>query len=271
MNRTVFTFPCAGETLAGTLDAAPGRTALLIVSGGNEIRIGACRGMAALAARVAAAGYPVLRFDRRGIGDSTGENNGFGGSADDIAAAVAALRERAAQVERIVAFGNCDAATALALHGAAAGIDALILANPWVIEPTDDLPPPAAIKRHYAARIVDPAAWRALVTGRLNLIAAFRGLKRIAVPEAPAADDLAARFVRGWARQALPTTLVLATGDATAIAFEDAAKREAFAEWRAAVPVQRIDTKSHSFAGAADADALYAVIINALTGAAPTG
>ena len=48
--RELISFPCEGDTLAGTLDDAPGATGLLIVSGGNEIRCGAHRGMALLAA-----------------------------------------------------------------------------------------------------------------------------------------------------------------------------------------------------------------------------
>ncbi|MCZ3268409.1 hypothetical protein NYZ59_19170, partial [Acinetobacter baumannii] len=75
--RSLIAFPCAGDTLIGTLDAAPGTTGLLIVSGGNEIRCGAHRGMALLAQSVSAAGHPVFRYDRRGIGDSTGENRSF--------------------------------------------------------------------------------------------------------------------------------------------------------------------------------------------------
>ena len=45
--RRLTSFPCAGDILAATLDEAPGTTGLLIVSGGNEIRIGAL-GMLAL-------------------------------------------------------------------------------------------------------------------------------------------------------------------------------------------------------------------------------
>ena len=39
--RRLIGFACEGETLAATLDEAPGTTGLLIVSGGNEIRSGA--------------------------------------------------------------------------------------------------------------------------------------------------------------------------------------------------------------------------------------
>ncbi len=133
--------PCAGDRLAGTLDEGSDTTGLLIVSGGNEIRIGAHRGMAMLAARLAASGTPVLRYDRRGIGDSTGDNLGFLESAPDIAAAAATFVAETG-IRRLVAFGNCDAATALALFHGVAGIDALILANPWVIADEDDLPRP---------------------------------------------------------------------------------------------------------------------------------
>uniref|UniRef100_UPI00359354C1 serine aminopeptidase domain-containing protein n=1 Tax=Blastomonas sp. TaxID=1909299 RepID=UPI00359354C1 len=136
--RQHFSVTCDGATLAATLDDAAGKTALLIVSGGNEIRSGAHAGMAHLAADIAAEGHPVLRYDRRGIGDSSGENGGFLSSAPDIAAAVAALRQHAPQVSRIVAFGNCDAASALALFGPQAGVDALLLANMWTLDTDGD-------------------------------------------------------------------------------------------------------------------------------------
>jgi len=90
--RELTNFPCEGDTLIGTLDDAPGTTGLLIVSGGNELRCGAHRGMALLAADLAAAGIPVFRFDRRGIGDSDGANHGYQDSGPDIAAAVRAFR-----------------------------------------------------------------------------------------------------------------------------------------------------------------------------------
>ena len=154
--RRLTSFTCAGETLAATLDDAPGATGLLIVSGGNEIRIGAHRGMAELAATIAAAGHPVFRYDRRGIGDSTGENNGFESSAEDIREAVAAFRREAPHLTRVVAFGNCDAASALVLFHAEAAIDALLLANPWTIEAADDLPPAAAIRSRYVEKLKDP-------------------------------------------------------------------------------------------------------------------
>ena len=91
--RHQLTFLCEGAALAASFDDAPGTTGLLIVSGGNEVRSGAHRGMAMLAQRVAKAGHPVFRFDRRGIGDSEGPNGSYTSSGPDIAAAIAAFRK----------------------------------------------------------------------------------------------------------------------------------------------------------------------------------
>lgn len=257
--RRLITLSCEEETLVASLDEADGAAALLIVSGGNEVRAGAHRGMAALAARVAAAGYPVLRFDRRGVGDSTGENCGFRSSAPDIAAAAAALRSET-RAERIVGFGNCDAASALALFGRSAGIDAVILANPWVVEPVDDLPPAAAIRAGYAARLRDPAALLRLVTGKVSLPRLARGLRRLAARRETAMPALSA--IAAWERDA---TILLATRDATALAYADAASA-----LPAPLPAIRLDTASHSFADVPDAVADAIVRIMAKAGTTKT-
>jgi exosortase A-associated hydrolase 1 len=238
--RRVITFSCEGDTLIGSLDEASATVGLLIVSGGNEIRAGAHRGMAMLAQAVAAAGFPVFRFDRRGVGDSSGENRSFRSSRPDIAAAAAAFRAEAG-VSRVVGFGNCDAASALALFGRAAGIEALVLANPWVVEPAADLPPPAAVRARYAAKLRDPAEWRRLVTGGVSPGKLARGLARAAKPQAAEADALTA--IGGWHGAA---TMVLAKGDATAIAYAAAAKG------RTMPPAVTLDTASHSFADAGE-------------------
>lgn len=250
--RRLIAFPCEGETLLGTLDQACGATGLLIVAGGNEVRAGPHRGMAMLAQAVAAAGFPVFRFDRRGVGDSSGENGGFRSSAPDLAAAVATFRAEAG-VKRVVGFGNCDAASALALFGRAAGVEAVILANPWVVEPADDLPPPAAIRARYAARVRDPAAWRRLLTGAVSPRKLAKGLLRLAQPAPALADILAA--VAGWSDAA---TVILAERDATALAYADAAHGSGLPQ------AIRLDTASHSFADAAAA--LADEIVRTLSG-----
>ncbi|MDF2383317.1 hydrolase 1, exosortase A system-associated [Nostoc ellipsosporum NOK] len=267
--RKLIAFPCAGETLLGTLDEAAETTGLLVVSGGNEIRIGAHRGMALLAERVARADYPVLRFDRRGIGDSTGENRGFESSAEDIAAAARAFRETG--VERIVAYGNCDAATALAFFHAQAGIDALILANPWSIEPSDEMPPAAAIRARYASKLRDPKEWLRLLRGGVNIAKLVNGLRKISQKPSQVPADLSAHMAVALAETQVPVTILLARGDNTAIAFADAFRDPVFDAARGKVRIEQLDSDSHSFASAADKRWLLEKVLDQLAVPAKAG
>lgn len=258
--RQLIAFPCEDEQLIGSLDEAEGNTGLLIVSGGNELRSGAHRAMALLAARLAAEGIPVFRYDRRGVGDSTGANRGFRAARADLLAACGAFRREAPHLSTLIAFGNCDAATLLARHGRDAGIARLLLANPWVVEPHDDLPTAPAIRAHYAARMRDPATWRRLLTGGVSIGKLVRGLRRISHSESP--DDPftteALATIAGWGDD---VHVVLAEQDATAIAYADAARRAGIAPRTTVIP-----TASHSFARPADAAALAAAIRETVTG-----
>ena len=265
--RRVMTFACAGDTLFGTLDTpedgASGKTGLLIVSGGNEIRIGAHRGMALLAQKLAARGIPVFRFDRRGIGDSTGINGGFLSSGPDIGCAAATFSAETA-IERLVGFGNCDAATALALFGGAAGIDRLILANPWVIEDADELPPAAAIRARYAEKVKDPREWLRLARGGVDLRKLAGGLAKVASTAPEVEGGLEARLGGALSASAIDTTVLLAARDNTAVAFREAFAGVAFSGVRSRAPVMTCDTDSHSFARASDAVWLEEQIVAAI-------
>jgi exosortase A-associated hydrolase 1 len=247
MNRQAIMFACAGETLFGTLDmgSASGAVGLLLVSGGNEIRSGAWGGQAGLAARLAHQGVPVFRFDRRGVGDSTGENRGFRASAPDIAAALAAFRAAAPHVKRVVAMGNCDAASALML-GAGLGCDGLVLSNPWTFESTGESEaddgaeeaPPAVLRAHYLRRLRDPAALVRLLSGKVSLCGLVRSLMAMGRKAAP--TTLAGEMHRGLAGFDGPVRLLIAGRDRTALAFAG--------QWDAGDPrLRRCAGASHSF------------------------
>ncbi|MBN8807695.1 MAG: hydrolase 1, exosortase A system-associated [Sphingomonas sp.] len=252
--RELIAFPCDGDTLAGTLDDAGGATGLLIVSGGNEIRCGAHRGMALLAAELAARGAPVFRFDRRGIGDSEGANHGWADSGPDIAAATQAFRAVAPGVRRIVGFGNCDAATALALFHAEAGIDALALANPWVGDEDDDLPPAEAIRAHYADRVRDPRQWLRVLRGGVDIGKAIKGLRKASDTSSQTVNPIVERMATALA--GTPHRFLLAGGDNTAIRFASA--------WSGGGDIRRLDSNSHSFAKPGDGAWLRDQLVDAL-------
>ena len=155
----------------------------------------------------------------------------------------------APQLTRIVAFGNCDAASALLLHQPLA-LDGLILANPWTYENDDSdetdepaLPPAAAIRARYLSRLTDPKSLLRLLKGEIDVKKLARGLSALGRRTAPAApDSLPARLNAALATLPCPATILLATGDRTAQAFVENCDP-------GAVPVERLDSASHSFAG----------------------
>ncbi|WP_285709631.1 hydrolase 1, exosortase A system-associated [Erythrobacter oryzae] len=261
MSRLPGTFVCDGAMLACTLDDAPGTTGLLIVSGGNEIRSGAFGGQADMAARIAAAGFPVFRFDRRGVGDSEGENRGFRHSAEDIAAALAAFRGQAAAVTRVIAFGNCDAASALMLAGGA-GCAGLVLSNPWTIEDSDvvdSTPPPEAVRARYLEKLKNPREIMRLATGGVNLAKLARGVVHALKPPPPP-SGLAAEMAAGLAGFAGDVRILLATADRTAQVFE--------AAWDSSDPrIRRCEGAGHAYVEPEHRGWLEAELLEALRAA----
>lgn len=249
--RRHLTFPCGPDALVGTLDIgnASGQTGVLLVSGGREVRSGSWGGQAQMAARLAAAGVPVFRYDRRGIGQSEGSDPGYQNTREDIAAALAAFRAAVPAMRKVIAFGNCDAAAALMLHAPNIGFEGLVLANPWTLEDdAPDAPPPAAIRQRYLAKLSNPREVLRLLSGGVNLAKLLHGLRQAAA--APVKSGLVADLAAGLSRFTGSATILLASGDRTAQMFE--------AVWPAGdARIQRHDSTGHSFAGEAAQDWLF--------------
>lgn len=218
MSRRHFTFPCEGSQLAATLDEGDERTGLLLVSGGNEVRAGAWNGQARFAAHIAAEGYPVMRFDRRGVGDSEGVNGEFRSSGPDIAAALAAFREQCPRLTRVVGMGNCDAASGLMLTGGA-GFDALVLSNPWTFDDGGEEAPAKVLRDHYRRRLGDPAAIRRLLTGRVSPSKLLRSLIAAVRPAPEPGGGLASEMSDGIGGFDGPVRFLIAGRDRTGLAF----------------------------------------------------
>jgi hypothetical protein len=160
-----------------------------------------------------------LRFDRRGVGDSEGVNMGFRNEAEDIAAALAAFRAEWPSLQRVIGFGNCDAASALMLAGGD-GFDGLLLSNPWTYddEQPDAPPPPSAIRARYAAKLRNPRELLRLVTGKVNL-RDLAGSLRHASRASTAPSGLAEAMAAGLARFGGPVRILVAERDRTGQAF----------------------------------------------------
>ena len=260
--RRLLSVDCEGAALGASLDPAGGATGLLLVTGGTQTRIGSHRMYERLALALAEGGWPCFRFDRRGVGDSEGEDPDFRGSGPDLAAAAAAFRREQPQLTRLLGFGLCDGASTLALHGQAAGLDGYVLVNPWFVEAEAGEPAAAAIKSRYREQLLSVSGWKRLLTGSVSYRKLLKGLGRIM---ASRPSTLAGEIADSLGKAGVPAQLVLATRDSTAIAAQAEWSSPAFRSLRQANPAPvTIDSDSHTFSRPGDEAALLAAVKGAL-------
>ena len=156
------------------------RPAVLIFNAGSVHHVGPNRVSVALARNLAAWGFPCLRFDHEGIGDSIRrgerrENHPYPETAvDDVRAAIECLRHRFGYT-RFVLMGLCSGAHT-AFHAGLEldepGLEELVLINPltfyWVegdtLETTRRFEDAAA----YRKSMRDPNRWLKLLRGDVN-------------------------------------------------------------------------------------------------------
>ena len=169
-------FDCAGEHLVGVVSLAnqPADTGVLILVGGRQYRAGSHRQFVLLSRRLASADFCCMRFDFRGMGDSTGEPQSFEALDADIAAALAAFKTHCPHLKRVVLWGLCDAATAAVLYWQRTQdplVAGLCLVNPWLR--TETSLARARVRHYYVERFFDPAFWRKLLRGGVGLRASI--------------------------------------------------------------------------------------------------
>lgn len=172
-------FPSAGNELLGIIASPeqPGSTGILVVVGGPQYRVGSHRQFLLLSRALASAGYPVMRFDCCGMGDSSGELADFQGMNGDISAAIAAFQQQCPTISNVVLWGLCDAASASLLYWDAthdSQVAGLVLLNPWVR--SEATLARTHIKHYYGQRLLQVEFWRKLLTGNLGVGRALGGL-----------------------------------------------------------------------------------------------
>lgn len=171
-------FPCAGDELLGIVASPelPGKTGVLIVVGGPQYRAGSHRQFLLLSRALANAGYPVMRFDHSGMGDSTGVLENFEAVNDNISAAIGAFQQQCPKVSNVVLWGLCDAASASLLYWDAthdSRIAGIVLLNPWVR--SEATLARTHIKHYYGQRLLQADFWRKVLTGKLGVGQALGG------------------------------------------------------------------------------------------------
>jgi len=170
----ILTRPAAG--------AIPGRPAIILASAGAVHRVGASRLYVTMARAWAERGFPVLRLDIGGIGDSPPfpgmiENDAYSARAvADIGEAAAALPKECKTAGLVVA-GLCSGAHA-AFHAALThqGIVGIIMMNPIVFywKPSDALEVSAWMThkevQRYQQRVTSLDSWRRVLQGKVDLL-----------------------------------------------------------------------------------------------------
>lgn len=273
------TFECGGEALLGIVaaPAKPRSTAVVLVVGGPQYRAGSHRQYTLLARRLAAAGFAVLRFDMRGMGDSGGAQRSFESVRDDIGAAIDALAHDQPAVRKIVLWGLCDAASAALLYydeTADPRVAALALVNPWVRSGTSEAR--TRVNHYYAQRLIQGEFWAKLLRGQVGATALAELGRNLRQAQAdapqPAAATYQQRMAAAWRRFEGPLLLVLSGRDYTAKEFIDHASSDP--AWRGTLDRPRLVRRDfvdadHTFSDAAARIALEEATLSWLEGDEP--
>lgn len=205
--------------------ADPAALGVVIVVGGPQYRAGSQRQFVRLARSLAAAGYAVLRFDVRGMGDSEGDPRSFEQLDADVAGAIDLLVARVPRVQQVVLWGLCDGASAALMYldvSADARVSGVCALNPWVrtmvgLER-------AQLKHYYALRVLEADFWRKLLRLRVArgaLVEFFGKLWRVRALRAADPASFQDRMARGLERLDGRLLLLLSGNDLTAQEFAD--------------------------------------------------
>jgi len=254
-------FDCAADRLFGILHAPssnPRPLGVLIVVGGPQYRAGSHRQFVLMARALAASGYPVLRFDHRGIGDSDGAPRSFEHLEEDVRAALDALHAEIPALRGCVIYGLCDAASAALMYCRSdPRLAGLILANPWVHSEAGAAK--AYVRHYYGDRLLQWAFWRKVASGEFDVVGSVRDLLRKLRASSRFAEVEAARagfrgrMLEGLSKFGGKVLLLVSGRDLTASEFMDLC--EADTRWRTAlrrpnVEICHYERADHTFSAA---------------------
>ena len=242
MNERAVCLDCSGVPEVGIFHPTSGKSQrpgiVMVVGGGPQYRVGGHRQLVLWSRRLASDGYPVLRFDYRGMGDSHGEFQGFEDVDDDIRGAIDRFFVEAPDVREVVLWGECDAAAAILFYAYRdPRVTGLVLLNPW--GRTESGQAKAVLRHYYLARLTQRSFWRKVLSFRFNPVASLRAALSLAsqakrasastpAPASPGATialprsmPLPEKLLAGYTRFAGPVMLVMSGRDLIAREFDD--------------------------------------------------
>jgi uncharacterized protein len=264
MLRQFLNWTCEESQIVGILHDSQmvASTGIVIIPGGTQTRTGAHRLFVSLADALAQAGYPTLRFDPRGRGDSSGTYPGFENLTADISAAIQTLRSTQPKLKHVVLLGHCDGAAAAAFAASSTALtEGLVLLNPWAR--TDETRQLSRAQEDKDS-LSNTDKWKRLLTGKVNLFQALASRLssittsgQLVIPE----TGLLAAWASAWPKLALPTLVITGSRDASGKEFLSLLPA---LPQRSGVSTAMVVDGDHSFSDPTQAKELISHIINYL-------
>jgi len=244
VNEIPIVFNCEQADLIGILhcpvSVESDTVGVLIVVGGPQYRVGSHRQFVLLARYLAENGIPVMRFDVRGMGDSTGLSAGFEHIDADIRSGIDAFYQHQPGLVRVVLWGLCDAASASAFYVYQDHrVSGMVLLNPWVY--TQQGAAKSYLKHYYLKRLTNPDLWRKVFGLRFDYLQSLRSLFDFTRKALNGGNKLIAQVSAGTVDQRLPLPervreclrrsscnilIILSGRDLTADEFRDAVRQD---------------------------------------------
>lgn len=274
MIETPIVFPCGEYQLLGILHTGKpdAKIGVIVIVGGPQYRVGSHRQFLLLSRHLAEQGYPVMRFDYRGMGDSEGEAVTFENIDEDIRSAIDAMYVHCPGLNGVVLWGLCDAASAIAFYAHADHrVCGSVLLNPWVH--TEEGRAETYLRHYYLKRLISREFWGKFFSGGFELrvtlnsiiadvVAAVKGRVRLLAQSIFKLSDvryglnnlaLPDRMLCGLQQFKKPVLLILSGRDYTADEFRDLISRSKdWKKWIAGSKIKEliIPETDHTFSSA---------------------
>ena len=268
-------FPSGSDLLQGIISQPQEsyNTAVIIVVGGPQFRVGSHRQFVLLARYLASHGVLALRFDYAGMGYSAGRPKKFFEVDQDINAATKFVNENFPNITRIFLWGLCDAASAILFTAYTdQRINGIIIANPWVRSEASHSE--AVLKNYYRDRIFSWDVWKELLSSPRKILNAMISLANVCfkvvmnifraskakqqsineITQNARQNNLAASVLEGMSRFKGPICLLLSEQDLTADEFRRVFESSDWlhdADNEKKIAIYKLEGVDHTFSSAA--------------------
>jgi exosortase A-associated hydrolase 1 len=176
------------------------------------------------------------------MGDSAGRPSTFETIGLDIDAAIIEFRRQIPDLEEIVLWGLCDAASAAMMFGAQSHhVKGIVALNPWVRN--DTTLAKSIVKHYYPRRLVQRDFWAKFLAGRVRvrdtLLSVVADLRQAQLGGAKPEADFITRMRHGLMAFPGRTLIILSGNDLVAKEFIEVATMDP--RWKLALANSRIE------------------------------